>query len=224
MENKMKSPLTYFILLIIVISMVNIYNHLDNVLQLTNLLSLVGIFTAALYFSNNIVYRKLIYVWILFQLIVIIPYLDLSQVLSFNFFHFSFNNDELSINLNLIPFLYLGILKSLEISGLKGKTITFRKFREENKLGDIFPICGKILRPVALGNEKNWFLVELEKPIVRNGISYAHVLVRNKDTSTIKLNAKNQIAYFRLVANVQDLLNQDGDNTKFPFVDWVLCG
>lgn len=87
---------TVFPVLIAVLSLLNILKHSANFLALTNLLSLVGIVGTILYFKKNNLYKKVIYLWILAQVIVVDreildeatgiwinkPYWDLTQVIS----------------------------------------------------------------------------------------------------------------------------------------------
>src|SRR6187399_2595706 len=85
----------------------NLFNHGSNILVLSNLLSLVGLAGAILHFRKNELFKKLIYIWILAQLIVIEPFFDMTQVFSFNLgFNFSTTSTEYGINVNVIAIVY----------------------------------------------------------------------------------------------------------------------
>ena len=127
-----KTPSTKFVLPVIVgvISLLNIFSSFPNWLNLSNLLSSVGIISCILYFIKNQKFTILVYIWILGQLIIIEPFFDLSQLYSLKF-GMTFD-DSLSININVIAIAFFGLFKLLQVSQLTGKKITFKKFREDS--------------------------------------------------------------------------------------------
>lgn len=108
-------------------------------------------------------------------------------------------------------------------SGLIGKQLSFKKFRQDNRLGDIFPLTGTVLKRVTLSKEKDWLLVHLSSTFDFEGNTIEYVLVKSKDGETIKQKAKNQIVYFRLVNDINNIREGNNDSNNFPFIDWTLC-
>jgi hypothetical protein len=229
---------TVFPVLIAVLSLLNILKHSANFLALTNLLSLVGIVGTILYFKKNNLYKKIIYLWILAQVIVVDreildettgiwinkPFWDLTQVISVKLgFKLTTNTSNFGINANIATIFFFGLLRILGASGLIGKQLSFKKFRQDNRLGDIFPLAGTVLKRVTLSKEKDWLLVHLSSTFDFEGNTIEYVLVKSKDGETIKQKAKNQIVYFRLVNDINNIREGNNDSNNFPFIDWTLC-
>lgn len=240
MNNRNKSLSTESIFPIIVasLSILNIAVNYRNPLVLTNLVSLVGIAGTILYFRNISVFKKLIFFWIFVQVIIIQKetmdfatktwmydsYWDMAQFLRIKFgFYVSTETSKYNIHVNIIAFLYFALLKILEVSGLIGKKLTFKKFRDDNRLGDVFPLTGTVLKRVTLTNEKDWLLVQIESSFIYNDKEIEYVLIKSKDGNTLKQKAKGQLAYFRLVYSIKDIIGDINDIDNFPFIDWVIC-
>lgn len=66
------------------------------------------------------------------------------------------------LSINLVPLIFIGYYRLVIISSFQGKKYKFSKFRENNKLGNVFPLEGTILKRVQLNNEKDWLLVQLD--------------------------------------------------------------
>jgi hypothetical protein len=229
---------TVFPIIVVGLSLLNISNNSSDLFSLSNLLSLVGIAGAILYFKKHPLYKTLIYVWILAQVIVIDrevldkatgvwydkPFWDLAQGFSLKVgFNFTTDSNKFGLNVNIVAIVFFGLLKILEVSSLVGKQLTFNKFRQDNKLGDIFPLTGTVTRRVTLANEKDWVLVALTSPFDFNGRTVENVLIKSKDGTTIKSKNKNQLVFFRLVYDLNDLVEGDNESSNFPFVDWAKC-
>lgn len=219
MDNKNKFSTDKIIPIVItILSLLNIVKNSNNLVSLTVLLSLLGVFSAILIFLKNPISTKLVYIWLVAQIIVIEPIFDLTQILSFKF---GVNLENASINLNILPIIALGIIKIIEASNLVGKVITLKKFRD-GELDNILPLNGTITKRISLENEKNWLLVELDKSFNYEGNTVNQILVKRKDDKTIKLKEKKQYSFLRIVVNENDL-NNTSDKSKFPFIDWILC-
>jgi hypothetical protein len=220
------------------LSLFNIYNHLTDFLSLSTLLSLIGIAGTILYFKKNDLFKKLMYLWIIAQLIVIdreildtvsdtwyeSSFWDLTQVFSFKLgFTFATNSNKFGFNLNVIAIVYLAFFKILEISSLAGKQLTFYKFKPNSNLSEVFPLTGTIKKRVVLSKDKDWLLVELTSPFNFNGKSVNNVLIKRKDGEVIKPKVKNQLVFFRLIYDINQLVEGDNESNNFPFVDWAIC-
>ncbi len=211
---------------------------MGDVFCLSNLLSLVGIAGAVLYFLDNSLFRTLIYIWIIAQVVVIDrsvlnenyggwysdPIWDLSQVFSLKFgLNFTTKTTKVFLNINILPLLYFGVLKFVETLSLVGKQVTLKKARVEDTLGDVFPLKGTVRRHLPLSGEKHWLLVELSVPFLYKNSQIYYVLIKRKNGEAIRLKAKNQIVILRLVLDFNDIETGDNQREDFPFVDWVTC-
>jgi len=116
-----------------------------------------------------------------------------------------------------------GFLRILKVSNLVGKKLTFEKFRDDNRLSDIFPLSGIVKKRITLGEEKDWLLVELESSFDSEGNEIENVLIKSKDEGIIVLKEKDQLVYFRLVSHTRDIKDSINETSKFPFINWVLC-
>jgi hypothetical protein len=240
MKNN-KTPLTtefFFPVIVAGLSLFNIFNQLPDILSLSSLLSLVGITGVILFFKKNDSFKKLMYVWIIAQLIVIdrevldpasgtwfdSPVWDMTQVFSFKLgFKFSTHSNKFGLNVNVVALMFLGLFKILEVSSLVGKQLTLIKFKQDSKLSAIFPLTGIVKKSVVLSKDKDWLLVELPSGFTFNGKIVRHVLIKRKDGEIIKPKTKNQLVFFRLVYDIDQLIDGDNESNNFPFVDWALC-
>lgn len=207
---------------VILLSILNISNAIHDLISLSVLNSLIGIVGSILFFQKKPISVKLIYIWIIAQIVIIDPIFDLSQGLSFKLgFTLGLENGDVGLNINVLPVLLLGFIKILEASNLIGKRITLQEFRA-GILEDIFPTTGTITERISLENERNWLLVTLDNSFDHEGQKINKVLIKRKDDKTVKLKEKNQISFLRLVLNEADLIHKS-DKASFPFIDWVIC-
>jgi hypothetical protein len=194
-----------------------VFEHLHNLLSLSVLVSIIGIVGGVLFIYRYSVSTKLIYLWTIAQIIIVVPSFDVSQFLKLSL---GFYSGQKGIHLNYLPLIYLGFMKIIEASVLVGKTITFTEFRAGGALGAIFPMKGTIIERVAIDKEKNYLLVELDSPFNYENQQITHVLTKAKDNEkTLKPGKKDQLAFFRVVEDKNDLIRPS--MAKFPFVDWV---
>lgn len=83
-EKNQFTPKLIFPVAVIVLSVINIFTHAEGLISLSVLLSFVGIAGAVFYFLRKPFATKLIYVWIIAQIVVIDPFFDLSQGFRFD--------------------------------------------------------------------------------------------------------------------------------------------
>lgn len=205
-------------IIVFVLSVLNILSNINN-FSLSILLSIIGIISTILFFRQNSFSTKLIYIWLIAQVIIIEPIFNLSQS-SFTL-AFTLGLGSYSLKINFLPLLFLGLLKVVESSNLIGKEINLLDFRK-NVISDFLPIKGKISERIDFNENKNWLLIELEKNMEYEGAKINKVLIKNKDTEkSIKLKEKNQIAHLRLVTDESKLITKE--ISEFPFVDWIRC-
>lgn len=126
------------------------------------------------------------------------------------------------LSINLVPLIFIGYYRLVIISSFQGKKYKFSKFRENNKLGNVFPLEGTILKRVQLNNEKDWLLVQLDNSFTYWEKEIKYVLIKPKDGTSIKQNSK-QLIFFRLVYDLDKVSDGVNDIHEFPFVDWVIC-
>jgi hypothetical protein len=202
---------------VILLSIMNITNHLSGLFSLSVLVSLIGITGGILFIYRYAFSAKLLYLWTIVQIIVITPSFDLSQ--GFNL-SVVLNTQKHGFHLNYLALAYLGFMKIIEASVLVGKKVTFTEFRADGALGDVFPLSGTIRERIEIDKEKNYLLVELANPFMYENKEITQVLTKAKDKEkTLKPGKKDQLAFFRIVEDKNDLMLPTAD--KFPFIDWV---
>lgn len=125
--------LTGFYIFALITSLLTINNNLNNLLNPTIIISLIGIASAILFFTKKSSFYYLGIIWIIAQ----IPYLifgehtiDFSQFLNF---HFSLNIGSVSLGLNAQIFL-LFFIKPLLLSEFLFQKVTFKAYTENDKL------------------------------------------------------------------------------------------
>jgi hypothetical protein len=220
-------------LIVLCLSATNIINHFGNLLSISVALSLVGLVGVYLFTIENDYYKQLIYAWLAAQILVITStnhygdkteIWDLAQVFNISFYlTLNFSESSCSVGVNVLPILGFGLLKALEISTLTGKSLTFYQFREDNLLGEIFPIQGKILKRITIGDDVDWLHIQLEKSFAFEGAEINEVLIKRKDNEVIQINKDYQLVWFRLVTDPQKLTEPKLHKEEFPFIDWALC-
>lgn len=238
MKDKLKIELI-FPLIVILLSSIELFQQLT----ITNphypalVISIIGIMGSVLYFFKIKFYKTVFYLWIIFQFIVITnsqfdenlgvivknhiwvtsPIIKIKIGLSF-----TLHNGN-KIYLNIVPLFLFGLLRILNVSELVGKELTFKKFRKDNKLGNIFPLTGKIVKRVTLSNEKDWLLVTLNNSFVFRNEQINQVFIKAKEEKPLKKDVKGQLAFFRLIPeNIELDENQKLNKKDFKFIDWVL--
>ncbi len=205
-------------IIVFVLSVLNILSNINN-FSLSILLSIIGIISTILFFKQNSLSTKLIYFWLIAQVIIIEPIFNLSQ--SSFILAFTLGSGSYNLVINFLPLLFLGLIKVIESSTLIGKEINLLEFRE-NAISEFLPTKGKILKRIDFNENKNWLLVELEKQIDYEGTKIDTVLIKNKDPEkSIKLKEKNQLAHLRLVIDESKLMTKE--LSEFPFIDWIRC-
>ncbi|MBL7985777.1 MAG: hypothetical protein JNM91_12300 [Flavobacteriales bacterium] len=211
---------------------------LSNVLGFV--VSLLGLAGGAAYFLKNKYASTLLQVWIYAQIPAISKttsevlgngsemvteqhYVDAGQALTFDVgLTLGTTSGDLDLKINVVPIGLLILFRLVMLQGLVGGIVTIKKFRQDTKLADVFPLSGSVLRPITLGKEKHWLLVELASPLAYTGRAYSHLLVKPKEDGIYKRGASAQVSYIVLVDDVSKL--HEGVNKKedFQFADWGL--
>lgn len=155
MKNKSSfTPEKIVPIVIILLSLMNISDHIGNILSLSVLLSFIGILGSVLFFLKKPISTKLIYAWLVAQIFVINPFFDLTQGISFQFgFTLGLRSGDVGIKLNVVAIFLLGFVKMFEATNLVGKRITLKKFRD-CELADILPAFGIITDRITLEKRK----------------------------------------------------------------------
>ena len=192
--------------LVFIFSLINIISNLSD-LNISIILSLIGICGTILFYNQNNISSKLIYVWLIAQVIIIEPIFNLNQ---FGFtLSFTLGFGNYNLNINFLPLMFLGLIKVIESSNLIGKQINLMEFRE-NAISEFLPIKGTISQRLDFNENKNWLLIDLENQLEFEGKKIDKVLIKNKDADkSIKLKEKNQIAHLRVVTNESNLASRE---------------
>ncbi len=224
-------------LTVAILSTLNLLNVFHGKFTLSQIVSIAGLIGVVLYFLRNPFSKYLFYFWILFQIVVIesnttnqitgivqkTTIWNMSQIINLLLgFDLGTRSHQYFVSLNLVPLIYFSFYRLISISSLKGKRFKFSKFRENNKLGNIFPLEGTVVKRVQLSNEKDWLLVQLETSFLYLEKEIKYVLIKPKDGTSIKQNSK-QLIYLRLVYDIDKVSDGVNDIHEFPFVDWVIC-
>jgi hypothetical protein len=122
-----------FYIYVLFASVIELFNNLNDLLNPTVIISLIGITSAILFFTGKHKFYFLAILWVIAQ----IPYLiidgytfDLSQFLNF---HFSMRWGSLSIGINAQVFLFL-FVKQILLSKFLLQKIRFKAYTEHLKL------------------------------------------------------------------------------------------
>ncbi len=226
--------------LAIVMSLIALSSNYDFSNVLGFLVSLVGLAGGAAYFLKNKFASTLLQTWIYAQIpaiskmtnvvldngstmVVEHHFIDAGQAFTFDLgLTLGTRSGDLNVKVNVVPIGLLILLRLLMLQSLVGGAVVIKKFRQDNKLGDVFPLSGSVRRPVTLGKEKHWLLVELASPLTFSGRSHSHLLVKPKEDSIYKRGRSAIVSYLVLVddlSKVHDGLNRKED---FQFADWGL--
>lgn len=199
------------------------------------ILSAVGIVGVALFAFEKKIYRTVLILWIILQLVIVKKYVlqagsyseewiwNLSQGVEFWWgLYFGGRKETTGVFINFLPIAYFFLLRALEISRLNGKTVTILPFRGSERVGDVFPLEGEIMDKLKIGEENNWMLVRLKNEFEYAEKNVKYVLISSRYDSMIRLNEENHIANLRLVFDWNDILYRKKEAKQFPFVDLVL--
>ncbi|MEZ4804658.1 MAG: hypothetical protein R2852_04025 [Bacteroidia bacterium] len=225
-------------LIILLICIINISINIRVLNYPSIILSLIGITGIIFYYKKYEGFSYFIFIWILGQIVIIPsseydistnrivydPIWDLSQVLKFTIGS-TWNIESRSVGLqfNILPIIYLIALKQMRSSALIGKVLNFKSFRSSDDYAEIFPLSGKVLRKATIDVDENWLQVELDTPFQYGDDTIKFVLIKVKGNGTLKTKGKNQIVFFRIILNENDLQEGNNDGDKFPFLQWAFC-
>jgi signal transduction histidine kinase len=224
---------TFFPIIVGVLSIVNLVQQFSELNIISTVVSLIGIIGVILFFLKRNQYKLLIYIWIVTQLVSIIyvqssgGYIEEAKeiwnaIQADLGFHVSLTINGLIIQFNIVAIFYLVLFRALRVSELKGIKLTFSRFKEDSVFGGKLPVNGEVVDVVKIGDEKEWMVVQLDTPIVNDDTEIKTVLVKRKDGEVFELSGKNQIVYFRLVKDFEEIYSPNRIS-QFPFVEWVLC-
>jgi hypothetical protein len=211
-----------FAILVVALSCFNLFNCFHRFAFLSALVSLSGITGAILFWKGRSISNKFMLAWVYLQCIIIEPVFDVSQVYTWMIGSWATlrSGTEVGIGVNVIGLAYLFLFKLATISSLEKRKVQINRFREDNRLGDVFPINGIGVRRVKFFNEKTWLLVLLEKELVYRDLPYTFVIIKAKQGSPQKEMAE-QISDIRLIQDPAMLEKNNYDGADFPFIDWV---
>jgi len=223
-----------FPIIIGVFSLISITDNLDlsNIPKLV--ISIIGILSVALYFLKNDKAALLIKIWIISQIPQIYSeseiiengatylftnnYWETSQIFDISF---GLTLDALSIKINIIPFFFLGFYRLLKASNFIGKQLDINAgLKRENKLGNVFPMNGKIIDTIKFDDKSIWMVTQLDSPLKFNGIDYRHILLFPKENDVFKIN-KRQLGFLRLINPEKKMDSLTNLKNEYPFIDYV---
>ena len=215
-------------------SLISIKDNLDFSNNPKLLVSIIGVLAAVLFFFKNENASLLIKIWIIAQIPEIFSESEITEngvtnLLTKNYWVTSQSIDvsigttldEVSINIHIIPFFFLGLYKLLKASNFIGKKIDIKAGnKRENKLGNVFPLTGKIIDTIKLEDKTIWMVAKLDGSFKLNDINYQNILLHPKENDVFKIN-KRQLGYLRLINPEMSIENLDKLKKEYPFVDYV---
>lgn len=213
MKKQFLAPESILPVIALILSIANLFNPLE----LSSIVSLAGIVGGIMYFAGNPFASKILYSWIIAQIVIIEPFLDLSQAFNFTL-GVTFNDGEGGIFINIVAIAMLGFVKYLEAARAVGQIVKIHEFREGGMEG-ILPMEGLVTARMDLAAEKNWLLVKPYAPFVYDGENISHVLIKRKDGKALKRKTENQLIFLRLFTGTEN--NTGGDVASYPFIDWA---
>lgn len=186
--------------------------------------SIIGIVGVLLFTFKRKEFKPLIYLWIIGQFIVIPNIWEVTQVFNFTFgFSFELRNQvESGLYFNFLPLFYLVGFRILEISTIVGTRIAIKRFQKESKLSKVLPIEGKVIKRVNLSGEKEWLLVNLEKPFTYLDSEVKSVFIKAKDDKPLHKAKRKQLSYLRIIMEPIDDTKDSFPKDNFKFIDWVM--
>ena len=185
------------IYIILVLSTLNLLNQFASFNVASTVISVVGLLAVALYFSGHKFHRKLIWIWIVAQLISIVSHgvdtntgvafaniiYDASQLFKIRFgLSLSADSSKLVFDFNILVILYFFLFKQLKISAHIGKSYELG-IQENSPIAEMNNLSPMVIftEKVQLDEDKNWLLGDLSSPITLNGIEYSSILVKFED-------------------------------------------
>lgn len=235
-KERLSSKEAIFPVIVLVASIYNLYTQAFHLNIPSLVIAIIGLAGVWLFYRNDKYYLLLFLIWILPQLLIIdninrLPsgvsvynvYWDVTQGVNLKFgFSVDSSFSKTTVHINILAIIFLVVFRLLRISSLIGTKLTFYKFKEDSVFADVFPVTGSVIKRIEVAGEKDWLLVTLDKPIIYNEKQIFSVIIKRKDGGILKPSMANQVIYFRLVDNTNDLF-ADADIKKFPFLGWVLC-
>lgn len=196
--------------------------------------SIIGLTGAILYFKQVDFFKYLILFWIIVQFIEFSEYLITPEGIKYwksvfkakQFFElqigqtFDINNAGHRLELNLVPFLYLGFYQTLRLSSYRNKAFKAIRFRENNEF-EPSSFIGKIVDQFTLGNEKKSFLVKLNSPIIdKHENVFEHCIISDSKSKQFRP-GKNLNLNLYLISRDKLTKNLKIKISELEYIDWI---
>ena len=202
---KKESILSYIVLLL---SLINIYNHQNQLISLSVGLSIIGIVGFISFLLKNDLYKTLFFIWIIAQFPIIEvseikdgikyvnPIFDLSQAFKIKFgFGLTYIPKTYYIGLNIIPFGFYALYKFLMAKSLISNTITIVPLSEQSPINKFSPLNADIIDTTDRGS----LIAKLEDRITINETEYDKIIFKTVDKSIFKLKKQRQKCSIKLI-------------------------
>jgi hypothetical protein len=201
---KKENILSYFVLLF---SIANIYRNQTDLYTVSIALSFIGIIAFIMSLFKIRPYQYIFFIWIIAQFVIIDVtemvngininnhILDLSQGFNLKIgFFATYTPKTYSVNLNLLPFIFLPLYRLLTSRSVINNKISIFPVSEQSPITNFSP-----LNALIISNESNkTFVAELDKEIQIDQISYKTVKFETADKSIFKLKRNRQKCIVKL--------------------------
>lgn len=238
MEIKQQKTDYIFIIGIAIISIIDLiseftayFMHYPSVAN-----ALLGFVGVLLFLLKKQSFRKVIYFWIILQIVVIkrevfVPELqdfkeddvwNPSQFMDFSFgMHFNSETSKVFLAVNVLPFMYFVLFRIVSSNSLIGIKFTFSKLKSDGVTDAFFPLKGTISQRMTLQKEKHWLLLELENPIEIDNTTIYYAIVKRKNGEPLRKGLKQQSVVFKLIKDYKNFEIDPESHTDYINVPWV---
>ncbi len=87
----------------------------------------------------------------------------------------------------------------------------------------ILPLEGIIIQSFSIDTDNDWLMVQLDKTYELNSFSFSRIAIKRKDKEILRLKAKKQLVFFRIMEEETPIQPHYLSGKNFPFIDWAIA-
>lgn len=103
-----------------------------------------------------------------------------------------------------------------------GQKVHLDAFRKSSTIYPHMPVTGKIVSRELISWEKDWYLIELDNPIILGWRTYTHLLVKNRKANEVMFKYAKQVVYVRLISDIESLEKKLKRKMEYPLIDFAV--
>lgn len=196
-------------------------------------LLVVGVATLVLFFLRHPWTEVLIQVWIWSQLFVFGGvelatteggwstgfFWNASPILRVIIGIIHHGSDDLAgAGVNILPIIYAIVYFTMASYQVLGREVKLFALKKDARNASLFPAQGLLIRKVAVGGKKEWYMVDPGEGFEVGGKPYRFYLIKSKAGENFKT-MERQAVVIRLVPEGQEVGKQWNDTKHFPRAD-----